>query len=330
MNDLPLYPLRFEPIFKHALWGGRRLGDLLGQQLPSDGPVGEAWVLSDQGHHLSRVANGPLRGRNLRELLGSAADRLLGRQAGQRRQFPLLLKFIDAHEPLSVQVHPCDHHTAYVPPGEQGKTEAWVVLHAEPDSRIYAGLRPGVGPAELREALANQCLEECLHWFTPRAGDCVFIPAGTVHALGAGVVIFEVQQSSDITFRLHDWGRVDARTRQPRELHIEQSLACTDFGIGPRQPEEPQLEATVPVWRERLTECQYFRVWRHRGEQPFTAGAEDTCRILVGLAGRTEVEYNGEVHTLGLGDVLLLPAEVGACPCRPIGRVTVLECGLAA
>jgi mannose-6-phosphate isomerase len=328
MDDLPLYPLRFDPIFKSAIWGGNRLAELLGRRPPIDGPIGEAWLLSDQGSNLSCVADGPLKGRTLRELLDQMAPRILGRQP--RRRFPLLLKFIDAQQALSVQVHPHDRHTDLVPPGEQGKTEAWVVLHAEPDSRIYAGLRPGVGPAELQQALDRQTVEMCLHWFTPRPGDCVFIPAGTVHALGAGVVIFEVQQTSDVTFRLYDWNRVDARTGQPRELHIDQSFACTDFAAGPRQPEGPVNEATTPVLRERLTRCDYFTVWRHRGSQPFPVGAAGACRILVGLAGRADVDHVGKPCPIRKGDVLLLPAEIGRCNCHPVGEATLLECGLPA
>ncbi len=328
MDDLPLYPLHFEPIYKSALWGGRRLAEVLGRPLPEDGPIGEAWVLSDQGSQLSRLARGPLQGRYLRDLLHHAPARVLGRHAERYRRFPLLLKFIDAREPLSVQVHPHDRHTDLVPPGEQGKTEAWVVLHADPGSRIYAGLRPGVGPEDLQRALEAQTLEDCLHWFHPRPGDSVFIPAGTVHALGGGVVIFEVQQSSDITFRLHDWNRVDARTRKPRELHIAQSLACTDFTAGPRGPSEPVLEAEDPVQRERLVDCEYFTLRRWRGAQPFPVGAEDSCRILVGVEGEGEVEHSGRSYPVRGGDVVLLPAEIGVCRFRPRGNVGLLEVGL--
>src|SRR5262249_17739847 len=148
VDHLPLYPLRFEPIFKSAIWGGNRLAEVLGRRPPIEGPIGEAWVLSDQGSNESRVADGPLKGRTLRDLLDHVRPRIVGEHA--KRRFPLLLKFIDAQQALSVQVHPHDRHTDLVPPGEQGKTEAWVVLHAEPDSRIYAGLRPGVGPAQLQ------------------------------------------------------------------------------------------------------------------------------------------------------------------------------------
>lgn len=322
---VPLYPLRFEPIYKSALWGGRRLGELLEQPLPGDDPIGEAWVLSDQGHNCSRIAEGPLQGRTLRELLESDADRILGRD---ENRFPLLLKFIDARQALSVQVHPDDRHTHLLPPGERGKTEAWMVLDAEPGSQIYAGLKPGVGPKELREALRSGTAADCLHAFEPRPGDCLFIPAGTIHALGAGLVIFEVQQSSNVTFRLYDWDRVDARTGQPRQLHIEASLECIDFELGPRQPVVAHSQPMAPGLREELVSCAHFTLDRLHGSESFLIGGAASCRILVGITGQAELEHDGATYPIRKGDVMLLPAEVGTCRCRPIGTATLLECSL--
>jgi hypothetical protein len=162
-------------------------------------------------------------------LLEQFPEQLMGKLAGRFRRFPLLLKFLDAREMLSVQVHPSDAHTDLLPPGETGKTEAWVVLEAGPKSRIYAGLKPGTTADDLRRALANGTVADHLACFTPKAGDGVFIPAGTVHSLGGGVVVFEVQQNSDVTFRLYDWNHVDAKTGQPRPLQVDQALACIDF-----------------------------------------------------------------------------------------------------
>src|SRR5438445_3852421 len=152
MNDAALYPLRFKPIFKHVIWGGRRLSELFGFQLPANEPIGEAWLLSDQGENASQVADGPLQGMTLRQLLERDGEWLLGAGAKRQSRFPLLLKFIDAQAALSVQVHPSDQHTQLLRPGERGKTEAWVILHAEPESRIFAGLKLGVGPDDLRRA----------------------------------------------------------------------------------------------------------------------------------------------------------------------------------
>src|SRR5271157_6656064 len=205
MSQTLLYPLRFEPIYQYRLWGGRRLADVLKAPLPSDGPIGEAWVLSDRDDHPSQVASGPLKGRTIGQLLEQSPEQLLGKLAHRVSRFPLLLKFLDAREMLSVQVHPADTHTDLLPAGETGKTEAWVVLEAESNSRIYAGLKPGTTAETLRQAIASGTVEDRLAYFTPKPGDGVFLPAGTVHSLGSGVVVFEVQQNSDVTFRLYDW-----------------------------------------------------------------------------------------------------------------------------
>ena len=216
MSQELLYPLRFEPIYQYRLWGGRRLAGLLTAPLPGDGPVGEAWVLSDREDHPSLVADGPLKGRTIPQLLEQFPQQVMGKLAGRFRRFPLLLKFLDAREMLSVQVHPADTHTDLLPAGETGKTEAWVVLEAGPKSRIYAGLRPGVTEAGLRQAIANGGVADQLAYITPQPRDAVFIPAGTVHSLGGDIMVFEVQENSDVTFRLYDWNHVDAKTGKAR------------------------------------------------------------------------------------------------------------------
>ena len=329
LSQIPLYPLRFKPIYQYRLWGGRRLADVLTAPLPSDGPIGEAWVLSDRDDHPSLVANGPLKGWTIGQLLERSREQLLGKAAQRFRRFPLLLKFLDAREMLSVQVHPADAQTDLLPAGETGKTEAWVVLEAGAESRIYAGLKPGTTEPGLRRALTNGRVEDQLACFTPKPGDGVFLPAGTVHALGPDVVVFEVQQNSDVTFRLYDWGRIDARTGEPRALQVEQALACIDFTQGTVGPVAPVVEEARPVLRERLFLCEHFWLWRLSGEAPFTVGARGVPRVLVCLAGRGQLEHDGENHAVGKGDVLLLPAVVGACAFRPGGAVSLLEIALA-
>jgi mannose-6-phosphate isomerase len=316
MSQIPLSPLRFEPIYQYRLWGGRRLSGLLAAPLPGDGPIGEAWVLSDRDDHPSQVADGPLKGRTIGQLLEQSPEQMLGKLASRFRRFPLLLKFLDAREMLSVQVHPG---------GETGKTEAWVVLEAGTESRIYAGLKPGTTADVLRRALTDGAVADHLVHFTPKPGDAVFLPAGTVHTLGGEVVVFEVQQNSDVTFRLYDWGHVDAKTGQPRALQIEQALACINFAEGAVGPVAPLLEATTPVERERLFQCEYFRLWRLRGQSPFTVGAAGAPRVLVCIEGAGQVEHEGVTYAVGKGEVWLLPAVVGACAFQPCGRVTLLE-----
>ncbi len=314
---MTLSPLQFEPIFQPYLWGGRRLAEWF-PQAPAEGPIAEVWLISDEAKFRSRVAGGPHAGRTLRELMNEFGPRLIGHHYRPGARFPLLVKLLDAREPLSVQVHPND---AQAGQGQCGKTEAWVVLHAEPGARIYAGLCEGVDKAALRCAIEAKRVEEVLHSFEPKAGDCVFLPAGTVHALGAGLLIFEVQQTSDITYRLHDWGRVDPRTGRPRELHIEQSLACVDWVRGPILP--------VNADGELLVDCPYFRLWRKRSERKLVrVGSADEFRIITVVDGRGLLDSGSERELLlEPGMAWLLPPGSGDACCYRDGSLTLLECG---
>ena len=322
-----LYPLRFEPIYQYRLWGGRRLSNLLTAALPGDGPIGEAWVLSDRADHASRVADGQLKGRTLGELLELYPEQMLGELAGRFSRFPLLLKFLDVREMLSLQVHPADDRKDLLPAGETGKTEAWVVLEAGTKSRIYAGLKPGTTIDDLRRAITNGVVADNVASFVPKKGDGVLVPAGTVHSLG-DVVVFEIQENSDVTFRLDDWGHVDPKTGRPRALQVDQALSAIDVSQGAVKPVSPVVEETAPVERERLFDCDYFRLWRLRGQSPFAVGAAGAPRVLVCTEGAGRVEHGGETYSAGKGDVLLLPAVVGACVFQPSGPVTVLEAAL--
>jgi len=322
-----LYPLRFEPIYQYRLWGGRRLANLLAEPLPGDERIGEAWLLSDRDDHPSIVANGPLKGRTLGQLLGQSQERMLGKLAGRFARFPLLLKFLDARDSLSVQVHPSDRQKMYIPAGETGKTEAWVILEAGPESRIYAGLRPGTTRQNLREAITNQTVANHLASFKPKPGDGVLIPAGTVHSLG-DVVVFEVQENSDVTFRLYDWDHVDSKTGHPRPLQVDQAMACIDFAQHEITPAVPVVEEHKPALRERLFSCEHFRLWRLSGESPFAVGAEATGRVLVCIGGEGVLEHRGSHYAVNKGETWILPAVVGACVFQPRGVATLLEIAL--
>ena len=312
--------LTFEPIAKSMLWGGTRLPGFLGLAPAGGDPVGEAWVLSDVEGSQSRVARGPHRGRTLRELVAEFPRELFGDAAPGDGRFPLLLKFIDARLELSVQVHPDDAAAvAHKGPGHRGKTEAWVVLEAAPGSRIYAGFRPGVTAADFRAAVAAGTAPETLHSFTPRPGDVLFLEAGTVHSIGAGVLLFEVQQTSDITYRLYDWGRVEAKTGRPRELHVERGLACANFAAGPCHP---VTGMPSPDGRESLIDCEHFTLGRYRTRRATLANA--ACRALVVAAGRGTL--NG--LPVGPGGVVLVPACVGEVAVEADEELTILDCGL--
>ncbi|HEY5315600.1 MAG TPA: type I phosphomannose isomerase catalytic subunit, partial [Pirellulales bacterium] len=243
----PLYPLRFEPFLRRLPWGGRRLESLLGKRLPPGDDYAESWEVADHAVHHSRAAAGPLAGSSLGELVRERGAELLGRHWPQAR-FPLLLKFLDARHSLSVQVHPDDARAARLEPPECGKSEAWVVLAAEPGSLLYAGLKAGVDRPALEHALAAGRCVDCLHAWHPQAGDSLWLPAGSVHALGAGVAVAELQQPSDCTYRLYDWHRRDAQGR-PRPLHLEQALETIDYELGPLGPSVPQPTGQPQVER---------------------------------------------------------------------------------
>lgn len=315
-------PLLFEPILKQIRWGGRRLGAVLGKSLGPESDYAESWEISDHGDDQSIVCRGPYRGWTLSRLVRECGPELLGRHAGLT-QFPLLMKFLDAHDRLSVQVHPNDGQACGFDPDENGKTEAWVIVDAEPNSRLYVGLKAGVDRRTFETCIANGSVAECLHSFPVRPGDCVFIPAGTVHAIGEGVLLAEVQQSSDLTFRIHDWGRVDADGKL-RKLHVEQALACIDFERGPVNP-VPVGDGDASRGREELVQCEHFCLRRYATEEPFTVASADRFHVLMILAGRADVRSGEFSRMLSKGQTILLPAAAPETTITPAREVTVLE-----
>ena len=257
-------PLVFAPFARPMVWGGRRLSEHLGKRLPGPGPYGESWEISAHPLHHSRVAAGPLAGLTLAEVAARWPRALYGDAAPAR--FPWLVKFLDCHQRLSVQVHPSDAQVGRWSAEPSGKTECCVVLHAEPGAVVYAGLRPGVGRADLERHAAAGTVEACLHAFAPRAGDCVHLPAGTVHATGGGLVLAEVQQTSDATLRLFDWNRVGPDGK-PRQLHVAAALDAIDWSDpGPVGPVVPARlpDPAAGVAAERLVACPHFVLERFR------------------------------------------------------------------
>jgi len=327
-------PLRFVPYLRPMVWGGRRLKEVLGKSLPTDEPYGESWEISDHSSHQSVVASGPLAGKTLRQLMEEDRAALLGRGAEAYRVFPWLIKFLDARDWLSVQVHPDDEEVKRLLPGEGGKTEAWFVLDAQPGSRVYAGLLPGVDEERLRAALAAGTVADCLHTFAPQPGDCVFLPAGTVHAVGGGVLMAEVQQTSDATFRLFDWNRHDAFGKA-RALHIEEALACIDWHRGPVRPihvEDYAASALQPASpgtkRKSLVSCAYFKLEFLYANEPFEFGGEGRLQVLIVLGGNGRLATDAGEEEAKLGQVWLAPAAMRAHRCRPNGGLRALLCSL--
>jgi mannose-6-phosphate isomerase len=223
---MPLYPLMFQPIFKERVWGGRNLASLYGKPLPADFPIGESWEITDRPEGVSVITNGPLAGKDLHWLMEHHAAELLGPAKSQSGRFPLLVKLLDAQDDLSLQVHPPAHKAAEL--GGEPKTEMWYVAQATPKAQIYVGLKNGVTKEEFESKVRDGSVADCFHRHTVMAGDSMFLPSGRVHALGAGSVIFEIQQNSDTTYRVFDWNRVGLDGK-PRDLHIEQAMASIDF-----------------------------------------------------------------------------------------------------
>jgi mannose-6-phosphate isomerase len=326
-------PLRFVPHLRPMVWGGRKLAHL-DKQLPTAEAYGESWDLSDHASHASVVANGPFAGKTLRQLLETERDQLFGSMQTPPRTFPWLIKFLDARDWLSVQVHPDDRQAERLWPGEGGKTEAWFVLDAAPDSRIYAGLLPGVDARSFRAALAAGNIAECLSQFAPRPGDCVFLPAGAVHAVGGGVLMAEVQQTSDATFRLFDWNRRDA-SGKARTLHIEEGMVCIDWNRGPVRPirmDDFEDAATKLQSRDfvkrSLVNCALFQLEYLHALAPFDCGGEGKMQVLVALSGSGRITSGSSDEPITQGQVWLLPACMSGGQCRPEVGMKALLCTL--
>jgi mannose-6-phosphate isomerase len=319
-----LYPLRFEPILRRYLWGGRRLATELGKAIGPGNDYAESWEIVDHGPDQSRAIAGPLAGKTLGELVKDQGAELFGRHHPQTR-FPLLFKFLDANQMLSVQVHPTDEQAARLTPPDLGKTEAWVVLNAEPKSVIYAGLKRGFDRRALEREIARGTCDLCLHRFEPKAGDVVFLPAGTVHAIGEGLLIAEIQQSSDTTWRLFDWNRVGPDGK-PRPLHVQAALDAIDWDRGPVNPIAPA--STDHDYVERLVECEKFVLNRWRVNEPVSIGGDDRFHIVSVIAGQLEVTGDPVGSPLQKGDTVLLPAAAGGVKLSPHGPTTFLDAHL--
>ena len=318
---VPLYPLRFRPIPRQYLWGGQRLAASLGKKVPPGEKLAESWEIVDHGPDQSVVEFGPLAETTLGRLVGERGSELLGRHH-PLPGFPLLLKFLDAAATLSVQVHPDDACAARLDPPESGKTEAWVVLEAAPGGTIYAGLKRGVDRETLAAAISRGNCRDCLHSFEPSPGDCVLLPAGTVHALGAGLMVVEVQQSSDVTYRLFDWNRVGTDGR-PRPLHVEQGLAAIDFDRGPVEPQRPRAPDRPEVCR--LVDCEKFVLDRWDFDCRLSVGGDGRCHVIAVLEGAVRIEGDPADSPLPRGGTALLPASLGNVRLTAQGRTILLD-----
>jgi mannose-6-phosphate isomerase len=339
-----LYAMLQQPVLKLKPWGGRKLQTLFGKPLEPGQKVGESWELADHPHGESHVARGPLLGRSLRWVVENCPDELYGpgAAAAWRRRFPLLVKLIDASEDLSVQVHPGDEFARGNGSDICGKTECWVILQAAPGAQLITGVESGVSKEDFRRAAERGQLEPLLVRQEVRAGDVVFVAAGRLHAIGAGIVLAEFQQSSDTTYRVHDWGRQDADGRS-RELHLEQALECTRFegrfpAAGGRGFVLNEGGATVEslvecreLWLERVTLVRSqagFRLDRSWDPAAPAGVSGFQCVMIIEGQGTLEVPMLGERLPVTTGQTVLVPAVVGSFVLRAPQTLVALTSGV--
>ena len=301
-----LYPLTFQPIFKERVWGGRRLEQLYGKALPADVPIGEAWEIADRPEATSVIANGPLAGQDLRWLMENHPAEMLGPAYSAVGRFPLLIKLLDAREKLSLQVHPPAAVAAAL--GGEPKTELWYIADAAPGAELYVGLRQGVVRADFERCIQDGSVADCFHRIPVAVGDVMFLPSGRVHAIGAGLVIFEIQQNSDTTYRVFDWNRVGLDGK-PRATHVAESLASIDFNDFEPSPIRSiySRNHTMPV--RYLVEDPLFMINACQLRRDGRIHLRGTGAQIIGLLqGRLRLSGNGQEVTLAPGQFCLLPA----------------------
>lgn len=320
-----LYPLRFKPILKEKIWGGNRLSRILGRELPPQARCGESWEISGLVDDESEVVNGFLAENNLNELIEVYLTDLVGEQNYEKYGlgFPLLIKYIDAQDNLSVQVHP-DDEMAQREFGQNGKTEMWHVLDSEPGGGLYVGFNKKITRQQLEQAVNDGTLADILQFYPVQPGDTFMIPAGTVHAIGKGVFLAEIQQPSDITFRLFDWNRTDSEGNS-RELHVEEALRAIhleenlgDFKV--------QYERK-PNFPNTLVHSQYFNVNLLDLNKSWTRSLveTDSFMIYMCLEGQAEMKAANAKESLQKGDVLLVPADMEEIQWTPAPKASLLE-----
>jgi mannose-6-phosphate isomerase len=327
---ITLYPLTFTPALRDYIWGGRNLEKLYGRPLPP-GRTAESWEISGHPTAPTAVDAGPLRGQTLPAVLATLGVDLVGTHAAwalERDKFPLLIKLLDAEKRLSVQVHPTDDYALGHENGELGKTEMWYVLHARPGAQLILGLRHSVTPKAFDQAIAENKLETCLHHLPVKAGDAIFVPAGTVHSLLEGIVVAEIQQNSDTTYRVYDWGRV-GKDGKPRPLHVHKALEVINFQqIEPGAYQPVLVAADDGVTRHEISRSEYFVVEKVTlAPGAVYAGRTDgeTLEIWGTVEGESELSWAGAPISLPKIRFCLVPARLGDFALQAAESATMLR-----
>lgn len=320
-----LYPLKFAPICKDKIWGGNKLNELLDKQFPGLPNCGETWEISGVEDEISVVSNGFLKENTLEELIEVYMGDLVGDKVYEKfgTEFPLLVKFIDANDNLSIQVHPNDElalerHDAY------GKTEMWYVVQADPGAKLISGFNRKIDKETYLKYFKNGQLEEVLNYEEVKAGDVFFIPAGRVHAIGKGIVVAEIQQTSDVTYRIYDFNRVDGNGIA-RELHVDLAIDAIDYQFEKNYRTEYGEIENVPV---KLIECQYFTTNIVSLSQPLVRdfSSFDTFVAYICLEGNCVITWEGKSLEFYKGETILVPATIDIFELSPINtNVKLLE-----
>lgn len=304
-------PLFFHRLLKEKVWGGQVLSAKLGLDLPFEGPLGETWELSDYPGEETVVRGGAADGQSLRALMEESASALLGKsRPSADGRFPLLVKFIDAGDDLSVQIHPPDGPQS---PTGVGKTEAWYILDREDGCGVICGLNPGTSREVFEAEAGDKRVREHLAEIAVEPGDCVFVPSGQTHAIRAGVVLCEVQQTSDVTYRMYDWDRLGLDGK-PRDTHLQQALEVVDYALPPATPTHADFTDDAGMQLQELANCDYFQlvgmqVGPEGGVLP-TQGYAHTLAVVGGRGSLGAVDGSFEDRVMGYGDTVLLPGNL--------------------
>ncbi len=321
-----LYPLKFSPIPREMIWGGNRLKKMFNKNFPEEAKIGESWEISGYGDKLSVVANGHLEGNNIEELAEVYMGDLLGEKVFNKYgiEFPLLIKLIDANDKLSVQVHP-DDELAASRHNEQGKTEMWYVLHADQGAELISGFNRDMTRKLFTEKLESGKLPEILNFEKAVPGDVFFMPAGRVHAIGKGIVLAEIQQTSDLTYRIYDWDRVDAQGKS-RDLHIDLALDAIDYSCHRDYKTVAPHDYGTPVL---LAECPYFTTRRLAFSRKLVRDYSllDSFVIHICTKGEYSIHYNNEKESIRMsaGETILIPAVLDEVILGCKGNAEMLE-----
>jgi len=319
-----LYPLKFEPVLKEKIWGGSALVSRFNKKPTGSLHIGESWELSGVEENQSIITNGFLAGNDIEELIEVYMGDITGYAVFEKfgSEFPLLIKFIEAREDLSIQVHPDnalakERHQAY------GKTEMWYILESEKNSKIYTGFKDGVTKEMYKESVINKNLSDLLNVENPEAGDTFFIPAGRIHAIGAGTVLVEIQQTSDITYRIFDWNRKSSGN-ETRELHTDLALDAIDFTTTGKNKirKEPQLNETV-----NLINCEFFNTNLIRMNESIKKEYHfiDSFVIYICTEGEFLIHWDNDSDKISKGETVLLPAMIKEVTLEPVGEAQLLE-----